>query len=243
MYNLFDTLSIIILWVGVYLLFVIIEYICDEKTPSKESAFNAKVEEEIKSSDYQLRQRTLRKYASKNNKIVLEKKNYTYGENQSNITMVYNERLKSFHSLKNIKKNIPELFSYNNILLENFYNENYTYTILLFYPDKKIKMKILKSNSSKEGKIEIFYKNGELMYQAFIVDKKNIILNEYGSKGKFLNRVGYLYREVTFYKNFVNPSYSIPVDFLLLHLALETEDLEAKINQKNGFIVINSKII
>ena len=152
-------------------------------------------------------------------------------------TKVYNYNKNSLLSLKIIKKNLINLLNKNIYFINTLYMGSLrSNSIKSYYGANRPKFSIRKDEKLDKIYMEFFYENGTKMYSYRYVNKNTILFSFYNSMG-FNDKNLYLnLYDLKFVNNTNNLYYFIPIDIIVLHVFLDTENVSELMESKNKIV-------
>lgn len=143
-------------------------------------------------------------------------------------------------SLLVMKKNLEKLFSLK--IYDSTSKDNFLHKDNIYYENGKLKLSFSENENNSRYIIKIFYNTGELMY-GYFRNNYDIFLNKYDLDENITDEIVFYYDLNDFMKKISQVDYNIPVDFIILHYLLETENLERFIEVNNELSVEKRKEI
>ncbi|WP_429189804.1 hypothetical protein [Fusobacterium sp. PH5-44] len=171
-------------------------------------------------------------------KVILNKKR-SVDENESKISQIsYFEKYISYQtdiSVETLKESISLFLRNDKEKISQLYDEK-NYYLIESYDDGILKLRIEK----KQGIIydmKIYYSNGELMYEYFLLDSGYVGLKSYDIEGKHVKSDKFMYLDNKYFAAlFYNRIPLSLIDMLILHVLIGTKNLHDKIT-KNEYQV------
>lgn len=222
-----------LLWGVIYVIFSFIEDFLsnDSEDINKYKDVNTIVNENP--SLLVIKEKLLKNYMENKRRIVLQKKANGFQVYVHKVTHVSMDLADKPLSLLNIKKNICKILNYDHTLIEMCYDENNKNEVITYYENKKNKFFYRKSSRQSKGTIIIYNRNGDIICHCHTTYGYSLILIEYDKNNSPIFKKGYLCKDILFEDNYVNLNYHVPMDLLLLYLALNIDDLDDFINKNN----------
>ena len=147
--------------------------------------------------------------------------------------ILFHKDIDSPVTIVGIKKNILDIFDGDNDKFNKICYANYTGIISGLYKSKSKKITII--TNSNHLTLDIFYKNGNIMFEYKRLHNFNIVLNRYSFNGKILSSENYTFDDFSLLLEFLPEKNTIIVDFLILYRMLNTDNLEYLIKNNNEY--------